>query len=96
MYKNGPRSLGRGHQSGPSSPFFIFYEWSELERVTGESGWAERKSGPRSLDRDHQSGQRSLGRDHRGPRSHVSDDVTAGPLVDAACPISGSSYSWSH
>ena len=24
MYKNGPRSLGRGHQNGQRSPFFIF------------------------------------------------------------------------
>ena len=23
MYKNGPRSLGRGHQIGPRSPFFM-------------------------------------------------------------------------
>ena len=37
MYKNGPRSLGRDHQSGPRSPFLFFYEWSELEKVTGES-----------------------------------------------------------
>ena len=76
MYKNGPMSLGRGHQSGPRLPFLIFYEWIELEKVTGESNvnrlGREEKSGPRSLGRDHQSGPRSLGRDNRGPRSHVS------------------------
>ena len=62
--------MGRGHH------FLFFYEWSELEEVTGESNVTrlgrEEKSGPRSPGRDHQSGPRSLGRDHRGPRSHVS------------------------
>ena len=58
MYNNGPRSLGRGHQSGPRSQFFIFImEWGELEKVTGESNvyrlgrdekkWAE-VTGPKS------------------------------------------------
>ena len=37
MYKNGPSSLGRGHQIGPRSPFCIFYELNELEELTEES-----------------------------------------------------------
>ena len=37
MYTNGPRSLGRGHQSGPRSQFVISYDSNELEKVTGKS-----------------------------------------------------------
>ena len=41
------------------------------------TGWAETKtSGPRSLGRDHQSDPKLPGRDHRGPRSHVSPEST--------------------
>ena len=69
MYKkNGPRSLGRGHQSGPRSPIFIFFEWSQLEKVTGESNvnrlgreekeWAE-VTGPRSPKWAEVTGPRS-------------------------------------
>ena len=75
MYNNGPRSLGRGHQSVPRSPFIIFFWWSELEKVTGESNvnrlgreekkWAE-VTGPRSPKWAEVTGPRSP-----WPRSHV-------------------------
>ena len=70
MYK-----IGRGHWAevtkvGRGHHLVNFYEWSELEKVTGASNvnrrGRDKKSGPMSLGRDHQS----------GPRSYVSKNST--------------------